>query len=271
MIMTRTSVTRTARVRLFVAAVAALLFAALLAGCSPQAAGEVGQLQRLAEQCPDGPLDVTVDVDGSGSQDGARISSQALEVVTGQAMWVAACGGRLRVMVFATNASETAVVFDESLRVEGATKIARLRRVPDRVEKVTVLVEEAYRQALMSLPRDGSDVMSQFGLAHEHAAGLSDGTAVSWIVVTDGLDTTVPGLADVNVTTDRAAELAMTVPIPDLSGIDVSVVGVGRTTGDRLPTSAIDGLKRFYTDVLAASGATSVTVATDYSLQLGRS
>jgi hypothetical protein len=74
-------------VRVFVAALTALLFALLLAGCSPQAAGESGQLQRLVAQCPDGP----VDVDGSGSQGGARISSQALEVVTDQGTWAAAC------------------------------------------------------------------------------------------------------------------------------------------------------------------------------------
>jgi hypothetical protein len=88
--------------------------------------------------------------------------------------------------------------------------------------------------------------------------------------VTDGLDTTVPGLADSALTAERAAELATTVTLPDLTDVDVTVVGVGRTSGDRLPTSAIDGLKRYFADVLAASGAKSVSVVTDYSPLVGR-
>lgn len=248
-----------------------LALALTVAGCGQSPVGEAGTLAELAKSCPDGQVDATVDVDGSGSQDGARISAQALDVVSDQATWVAVCGGRLRVMVFATNAAETAVLFDESLQTEGATQIARLRRVPERVDQVTAQVEAAYAEALVDLPRDQSDVMSQFGLIQEHIAQLPDSTTASLVVVTDGLDTTVPGLADGALTVQRAAELAHTVHTADLSGLNVAVVGVGRTSGDRLPTSAIDGLKRFYTDVLESSGAASVTVATDYTQMAGRS
>jgi hypothetical protein len=64
--------------------------------------------------------------------------------------------------MFATNASETAVAFDESLQVEGATQIAWLHRVLGKVDEVTVAVEVAYTEVLATLLRDGSDVMSQW-------------------------------------------------------------------------------------------------------------
>ncbi len=254
-------------VRLMGMFTAAALAAALSSGCDARAGGTIGQLQDLAKTCPAEPLATTVHLDGSGSRDGETMTAEDLRVVRDQAQYTAVCGGTFRVVLFATNASETTILADTTLRMSGATEIARLRRVAAATGEVADQVEAAFPQALAALPRDGSDIMSQFGLMSEYVAQVDARTGVkhrlNGVVVTDGV-ATVPDLSDPGLTVEQAEEIAANIVPPDLSEASITVAGVGRTSGGQMATETIDALKALYVSVLGRTNAEDIVVVTDY-------
>lgn len=249
-----------------------------LTGCADlPLAGELGQVQALAATCPDKPVLTEVRKDASGSQDSAEIDAAALSVVRSEVDLVVACAahwgrGHFVLVLFATNASQTATVVDESVTVEGATEIARLRRVVRNqvAEQLYSRIDQAYPATLAGLVRSGSDVVSQFAVAGEAASQLEQSTGAAWalnlVVITDGFATNPAALSKVaTVEAGRALgeRLRNDQPLTGLGAWRVSVLGVGRTAAIKQPpTARIDAVKAFWTAFLAGS-AEQVQVATD--------
>lgn len=257
------------------------LFATIpTAGCSSligQAPGELGLVQSRAAGCPAVPLLSQVDKDVSGSQGNPTIQAATFTAIRSQIESSVACAakvgrGHITVRLFATNASQTATLLDTEIVVEGATEIARLRRVVrDQVaDTLFAQVEAAYPEALAGLPAKGSDVLSRFVLAGEAERQLEQATGTEWalslVVLTDGFASTPKGLSRIK-TTAEAEALARETLTSTPSGLEgawhVLLVGVGRTAAEKQPSTArIDAIKAFWRSYLAGT-AEQVTVATD--------
>ena len=250
----------------------ALLCLATVSGCGTNSGSEIAALQAIASTCPAGQqLASLVSVDASGSARSDALDAVRKDVIADVARRTAVCGGHLRVTAFSSSAAATATIFDGDLHPTGATDIAKLRRVPDLVAETMASVDAAFAPTVASLSPNGTDVVSQFGLAREFLnqvnAAQSGGQSayrLNLVILTDGQQSVGLPLVDPNLTAERGAELASTVTAPDLSGAEVTVAGVGKMAGDLPPTSYVDGLKAFYGSLCTASGAASCVVVTDF-------
>ena len=231
-----------------------------LTGCTGQAPGKLGQLQSVLLTCSDQPLNVLNLVDGSGTTQSNAIAREYLATIQADVEKVAVCDGHISVSAFGTN-SVTAPIYDGDLEAPGSTDIAKLRRVPGMVDEVMAEVTKNYAPAVKLLPEGGTDVTGLFRLIGE-ARDLRPDMTLQATISTDGL--TNEGIViDHTLTEAEATALADTVPVPDLTGASISVVGIGRTTGDPLPSDFIAGLKAFYTRLCANTGAAKCLVVTD--------
>ncbi|WP_125130771.1 hypothetical protein [Microbacterium sp. 10M-3C3] len=231
-----------------------------LAGCAGQAPGDLGRLQAELASCPDRPVNVYDAVDGSGTTQSDTIAREYVAAIEADVEKTAVCGGHISIVAFGTN-SVTAPIFEGDLEAPGSTDIAKLRRVPGIVDEVMAEVTKNYKPAIALLPSGGTDVTGLLRLLDE-AQELRPDMALQATIYTDGL--TNQGIViDHTLTEAEATALADTVAVPDLSGASVSVMGIGRTTGDPLPSDFIAGLKAFYTRLCTNTGAAKCLVVTD--------
>ncbi len=231
-----------------------------LAGCASQAPGELGRYQSMLANCPDHPVNLYGAVDGSGTSQDDTIAREHLRSIEAEVERVAVCGGHVSIVAFGTN-SVTAPIYDGDLNVEGATDLAKLRRVPALVDEVMAEITKNYKPAIALLPAGGTDVTGLFRLLGE-ARDLRPDMQLQATIYTDGL--TNQGVVIDHALTDAEAKaLADTVAVPDLSGASLAVVGIGRVAGDPLPSDFIAGLKAFYTRLLERTGADKTLVVTD--------
>lgn len=235
--------------------------AGLLAGCTATPPGDLGRLQSTLASCPDGKqLSSYNAVDGSSSARDTAIARESLAYLKSQVEKVAVCGGHVEIVAFGTN-SVTAPIYEGDLRVPGATDLARLRRVPALVDEVMAEVTRNYEPAITLLPDGGTDVTGLLRL-FEEAAEVRPDMQLEATVLTDGL-TNQGVVIDRVLDAEEAAALADSVTVPQLPGVSVSVVGLGRVTGDPLPSDFIEGMKSFYTRLCANTGAAQCLVVTD--------
>jgi hypothetical protein len=250
------------RSRLALTLAATAVAALALAGCSATPPGDLGRLQTVLASCPDDgkQLNSYNAVDGSGTAHSNAIAGEYIAYLKSQVEKVAVCGGHIQIVGFATN-SVTVPIYEGDLEVPGATDLAKLRRVPAMVDKVMAQVTKHYKPAMALLPAGGTDVTGLLRLFQE-AAELRPDMHLDATALTDGL-TNQGVVIDHTLSAEGAKALADTVPVPNLSGTSIAVVGLGRTAGDPLPSDFIDGMKSFYTRLCENTGAAQCLVVTD--------
>lgn len=236
--------------------------AAGLASCSGSMLGQLGSDLATVETCPGEQFASFVLVDGTGVAGSEIVTEINLETLESIARRTAICGGRLTVGAFSAGSASTAPVYDGELELHGATDIARLKKVDELLAEVMTEVRENYGPAIASLPQTGTDVVGLYRLAAEHAAQL-EGYAVEFTILTDGVNNL--GInAGVVLTGEEAVALADTVEVPDLTGVTVTVAGLGRVAGDPLPSEMVEGLVAFYDRLCENTGASSCLSVTDW-------
>jgi hypothetical protein len=242
------------------AGIALALGAGILAGCTATAPGDLGRLQTLLAACPDGKkINDYEALDGSGTTQSEEIAREYLAYVKSRVEKVAVCGGHISIVIFGTN-SITVPIYEGDLQVEGATDLARLRRVPALVDEVIAEVTKHYQSAVALLPKGGTDVTGLLRLLEE-AQALRPDMELEASILTDGLNN--QGIViDRVLSPEEATALADTVAVPQLSG-SVAIIGIGRVSGAPLSSDFIAGMKVFYTRLLERTGASSVLVLTD--------
>ncbi|HTL42080.1 MAG TPA: hypothetical protein VL294_11465 [Pseudolysinimonas sp.] len=256
--MTSITLPRTLGAGLFVVA------AALgLTGCEVTAPGELGQDQQILATCPaDQRVAEFVTLDGSGSNQVDALNQDYLEIVEQLLRRTAICGGRLTVTVFSASSGSTVLVYDGEVEVAGATDIARLRRVPEKVEEVMAIITENYGPAMEAAPEGGTDITGLYRLLGEHAAQLPE-YRLEATIVTDGLN-------NLGVNTERALShddavaLADQITVPALPEASITVAGLGRVAEGTLPSNVIEGLVAFYTRLCENTGASQCLAVTDW-------
>jgi hypothetical protein len=235
---------------------AAATASASLAGCgNTGAVGRLGELKRVAHTCPaHASLAAYVAWDVRRTLRSARIAAARFESLEKTAERVASCGGRLRVAVFGPTAASTARLYDGELRPRGATENARLLRVPRLVEDVMKHVQRELPDVLAEVSGQSADPLSQFAAAEQFRRQLGSGYTLHVVIETSGN----------LVADDPASKLAANIAVPDLTGADVIVAGLGKVgRGAPTPTRVVEALRDFYGQVCERTNADSCLVITD--------
>ncbi|HVF14865.1 MAG TPA: hypothetical protein VM942_09720 [Acidimicrobiales bacterium] len=200
---------------------------------------------------------VLVMVDGSATQSDPELIAEQVDVVTAVARQTSDECGRLRVERFRGSASDVDTILDRDVTPEGATGTNRDRNRDDLVAEVRQTVE----QGMASSPaQGGSDPVGAIGRG-ARLLGQEQRDHRKLIMVTDGVQSSEPNLATEALTATTASSFVDQVgTLPDLTGIDLVVTGVGRVTGAQPPSSYINGLVAFYEELCGRSGAASCQV-----------
>jgi hypothetical protein len=227
------------------------------------AVGRLGELKRVARTCPaHASLAAYVAWDVRRTLRGPRIATVRLESLQKTAERVAACGGELRVVAFGPTAASTARLFDGDLQPPGATENARLLRVPHLVAQTIEQVTAHLPGVLAEVSGRGADPLSQFAAAEQFRRQLGPGYALHVVIETSGLVRGFP--SPENAAVDASASTAVNGPVPDLTGADVVVAGIGKVgRGAPVPSSVVAALRDDYGRLCERTGAGSCLVITD--------
>ena len=244
---------------------AVIVFAAVaIVGCSVSGAGsQFAQLKQI--QCPDKPPATYIGEDVSGTARSPQLLEQRLAIIRSVLTRTSVCGGQARVLAFSGSATASEVLLDQDLATQGATRNARLRRVPAAVDDAVQTVDQQTKAAIKSLPADGTDVLSQLTLAKEYATGVGTGHSVEIFILSDGISTTNPILNTNTLTSAVATDLGERVQVPTFrSGTAITFAGIGRVAGPPPPTWFVDAIKTFWNTACTRTNA-RCSVATDYT------
>ena len=243
-------------------AIAAVAIAtAGLAACGGTGAvAQLGALKRVARTCPaHAQVAAYVAWDVRRELRGRQIEAARLASLEKTAQKVAVCGGELRVVAFGATAGSTARLFDGELRPRGATENARLLRVPGLVDRATGHVEKALPGALAEISGQGADPVSQLAAAEQFGQQLGTGYALHVVIETSGL---IHGFS--NTRNAAAPGLISDAAVPDLSGADVVIAGIGKVgRGAPVASPVVVALRTFYGDICRRTRAESCLAITD--------
>lgn len=235
---------------------AAAAASATLPACGGTGAvSHLGELKRVAHSCPaDADLAAYVAWDVRRTLRGPRITAARLESLEKTAERVATCGGKMRVVAFGPTAASTARLYDGELRPRGATENARLLRVPHLVDQALKDVRTELPEVLAEVSGQSADPLSQFAAAEQFRRQLGSGYSLHVVIETSGNP----------VADDPGSKLAANVAVPDLTGANVIVSGLGKE-GRRAPTPTlvVEGLRDFYNRVCERTHAAACLVLTD--------
>lgn len=234
-----------------------------LAACSSTLPGRLGQDQQIAAQCPgSGKLASYVLVDGTGSTRSAQIEKINLQAITRVVRETAICSGRLTVAGFGSSSGDTVPIYDGVLDATKPTENATLRAADKLTEQVRQQITAAYDPALNSLVQSRTDVNGLLPLIAQQKAQLARYT-LHVVLLTDGL-TNIGVDPTAAASTDAAKELADQVPVPNLSGVTVTIAGIGREAVGEIPSTVVANVTAYWQRICERSKATSCTVVTDW-------
>ena len=200
---------------------------------------------------------VLVMVDGSSTQNDPALIAEQVEVVTAVARRTSDECGRLRVERFRGSSSDVDLVLDRDVTPEGATSSNRDRNRDELLDEVRQEVEKGLAA---SPARGGSDPVGAIGRG-ARLLRQEERDHRELIMVTDGVQSSSPNLATEELTAATASGFVdQAGTLPNLTGIDLVVTGLGRVSGAQPPSSYINGLVAFYEEVCTRSGAASCRV-----------
>ena len=229
--------------------VTVLALVAATAACS--------QVKSLATgECTGDKPFVLVMVDGSSTQNDPALIAEQVDVVTAVARKTSDECGRLRVERFRGSSSDVDLIIDRDVTPEGATPSNRDRNRDDLLAEVKETVEKGMAAA----PARGERSRGCHGTG-ARLLGQEERDHKQLIMVTDGVQSSQPNLATEALTAASAKSFVdQAGDLPDLTGIDLVVTGVGRVSGAQPPSSYINGLVAFYEEVCSRSAAASCRV-----------
>lgn len=246
--------------------VAIVVALVLIVGCGPKPdTGQLAQDKQLLKTCPkDIKYATKLDLDVSGSGRTPEIGDERLSIVKEQARTTSICGGHLLVTVFSATSAATVALYNDELKLDGATDNARLRRVSKLVDAIGKKVTEVYPSAIKKVSPAHSDITAQLRLAAEYRTQLGAAYRLRLVILTDGLQTVGTGVTKPIAMAD-ARKIGATVLVPRLPDASVTVAGIGKVATGSAPSSALtNALIGFWDGVCHKTGAASCTTVTDY-------
>lgn len=256
------------------AALAGASLAVALAGCSGQigagtggVAGVLARLRPLESACHGASNGYFgIDIDSSDPRNKA-LTVEHLAELREMSDHVAACGGEMKIVSFAGSAAATTTLAEAAFPTSGGTDTARLIQANRTLQRLLNKVETGLprsRQERMN----NTQVLAQLVLAQQFQMQRDEGT-LSVELATAGVGSYgAVQMASPKFTEPVAARAASHVPVPNLAGARVRIVGIGRTTGQgeqSLPTNRVEDLITFYTIACRRTGASRCLITTDYT------
>lgn len=246
------------------AAVAALTLAATatFAACTgTSGAGNRQSDEQIAAACPSSPIATTIGIDGTGSYQSKKAKAENLRIISGFVRRTAICGGHLRVFGFASSTGGTVPLFEGDLQADAPTDNAKLRKAGKLADQTLQTITDQYDPAFANLAGSGSDILGMLTLLQQANAQYPDHTPVD-LLLTDGL--TNIGADPTTVTTpDAATSLADAQRAPDLTGAEVSVIGIGREASGEIPSAVIENVTVFWQRICENTHAASCQISTE--------
>ncbi|WP_315070686.1 hypothetical protein [uncultured Microbacterium sp.] len=235
----------------------------LLGGCSTASGGGSGPYEALAQTCPDSPMDTGVKIDESGSSSSDALRKERLDLVRSYVEKTVVCGGTFSADIFSSSSGATANLYNGELTVTAPTEAARLRKAAGVVDEVMEEISNTYGSALATLPSGGSDISSILRLFGEQAAQHPDAFH-DYVLITDGIQNIGDAQITGALTPEQATSLADRVNVPTLpADTSLTIAGLGRVSGDPVPSEVIEGVVSFYTVLCTRTGAGECLVVTD--------
>lgn len=210
----------------------------LLAGCGSmsQAAGGYNH----DNTCPDNTLITILDFDLTASGRDEAVLAERLDDAQIEIERTGDCGGRLIAGAHSNSSAATVTLLDIELHPEGATEIARDRKLGPLVDDTMEQLRSEIDTAMDRLPADGSDLTAAVRFVADQASRhASDDTTIDVTIYTDAISNVGPlALNEPAVTLDDAARTAEAAPDPATPGInELRIEGVGHVAGTNQPPS----------------------------------
>ena len=232
----------------------------ILAACSGSVSQDLQPLRDAAQSCGASAKTTQIAIDITGSVRGPSLPASYEKAVRDVATHVAACDDRLRVFAFTTSDAATVTLFDRSFHVPSGTENGHLRQAQRAADDATSEVRDAYGKIGTTLAADATDVVAQFGQAADWARQQGQGSS-ELVILTDGFQTVGP--QPLTLTAASAASGAFG-RLPDLTGWNVTVAGLGRSIGYDAPSTITAQLRSFYESLCQQMHTSSCAALTDY-------
>ncbi|MHD0307465.1 hypothetical protein [Rhodococcus erythropolis] len=266
---------RAARQHGIAAATAISALTVLMCSCGPTAVQSHetsnNDAKAVLASCPaDRSLNSRTSLDMSGSRINHPLSNPEHEALRTVVRRTVICGGTTEVSAFFGSVASTAPLYSGKLHLDGATENARLRREPALTASVMATIETnltKLQSAANAVTAGGTDILGQLGQTAEFEKQLDPTGSVSnlnVLLITDGEDNATLHLGTPTLSREQALAIADEVDVPDLSGANVTFIGVGKTSNGAIAeTTYVDALKAAWTRVCERTGATQCIVVTD--------
>lgn len=241
-----------------------ILAAVVLAACGSMSHAAGGY--DYDDTCPDNTLLTIVDFDLTASGRDEALLAERLDDAQIEIERTADCGGRLIAGAHSNSSAATVTLLDIELHPEGATEIARDRKLGPLVDDTMDQLRSEIEAAMDRLPADGSDLTAAMRFVSDQASRhASDTTTIDVTIYTDAISNVGPlALNEPGATLDDAARTAAAAPDPATAGInELRIEGVGHVAGTNQPPSdyvdVITTQTRAYLDRTGATHTDALT------------
>lgn len=234
--------------------VVGLLFATIMTGCSASSGTSSTQ------ECPASTLAAEAYVDATGSALSEQNKTLHLDAIDHVIDRVATCSGTLSVEAFGSSSGQTVPIYSGSLSVEAPTENAERRKAEKLADEVSGEIRGHYDEAIGRVHASSTDVVGLLRLIKEAQTQRPDAVH-EVLILTDGFTNVSVDPSSVSSTED-AQGLADSLNVPDLSGVTLRIIGVGRSSTE-VPSAVIERVTAFWERLCERTGA-SCTVATNW-------
>lgn len=237
------------RVAVAVESVAVMLLAVGAACSDPEPAGS-------DHICPDDLLVIVDVLEVSADSRDDDLLADRVEAMAVHVERAVDCEGRYTAVAYSSSPAGHRVLYDDNVGTQGATEIARDRKVPEARDRVMDAVRGELEGALGEVSPEGNDLSAAFVIAGDYYHSHED-AAFEVSVYSGGVSTV--GTAVVNrpaLTADEARTIAARAPLVDLSGAEVSIFGLGGVAGKaQPPADFVAALNAYATEMCDLTGA----------------
>lgn len=245
--------------RFAAATTAVLLSLSALSACSAPG-GQLDTDRNMAASCPTTALASSIYVDATGSAFSEQNKALHLDAIDRVVVRTATCGGLLSVQAFGSSSGQTVPIYSGSLSVEAPTEKAERRKAEKLADEVSSEIRGHYDEAIGRVHASSTDVVGLLRLIKEAQTQRPD-AAHEDLILTDGFTNVSVDPSSVSSTEDAQA-LAYSLNVPDLSGVTLRIIGVGRSSTE-VPSAVIERVTAFWERLCERTGA-SCTVATNW-------
>ncbi len=218
------------------------------------------------DTCPDHSLLTILEFDLTASGRDEAVLAERLDDAQIEVERTGDCGGRLIAGAHSNSSAATVTLYDVELHPEGATEIARDRKLGPMVDDAVEQLRSEIDAALNRLSADGSDLTAALRFVSDQASRhASDDTTIDVTIYTDAISNVGPlALNEPGVTLDDAARTAAAAPDPITEGInELRIEGAGHVAGsNQPPTDFVDVISAQALAYLERTGAAHTDVLT---------